>query len=589
MSASSYVPDLSPSIVLPRPRPLVLVVIGLAGLAAASASVALALLNDNDRSTIEVVLTTWITLPYVVSGLVAWRRRPTNRFGPLLVAAGFVYALSTLQWATVPVVHTFGHLFDLLPAAVFLHVYLAYPTGRLAGRFERVVVAVGYAAALGLQLVGLLLGGFDPLDVFTVWEHAALGESLHNAELLTLSAACFAGLVVLASRRVEGGRVSLRPAALLIDTFALGLVAIGVLLLAGAYHWDVFAELRLFAFAAIGLAPIAFLLGVLDARLARSGAGDLMVQLRANPSMDLREPLARALRDPSVQVAYWLAPYDSWADADGAAVTLPTTNEDRAVTFIDLDGAPVAALVHDPSLRDQPELLESVSAAAGFALENARLQVELKARLQELQGSRSRVIEAGQAERKRLERNLHDGAQQRLVALSLELTMLESRLGDDPEARARLDRARDEVAQSLEELRDLARGIHPAVLSSHGLGVALQSLVARSSVPVRLSVQMDGRLPESVEVAAYYVVSECLANVAKHASASDVTVSVVRDRDRLRVEVADDGVGGADTEAGSGLRGLADRVEALDGRLRVWSPVGHGTRLQADIPCTAAP
>ncbi len=568
------------------PRPALLAAVGVAGLAAASTSVGLSLENDQEQPAIQVVLTTWITLPYVLSGLIAWRRRPRSRFGPLLVAAGFGMALSTLQWATVPALHTAGQLFDLLPAVLFLHVYLAYPSGRLVGRYERALVGVGYVAALGLQLVTLLLGGFDPLDVFTVSTQPALAEWIHHAELITLSVTCFAGVLVLASRQVEGGRMSLRPAALLIDTFALGLVALGFLLLAGAYQWTVFSQLRLFAFAAIGLAPVAFLFGVLDARLARSGVADLMVALRANPTVDLREPLSLALRDPSLQVAYWLAQYGSWADGDGNAVTLPTEEDVRATTLIDLDGEHVAALVHEPSLQDEPELLDAVSAAAALALQNVRLQVELKARLQELQGSRSRVIEAGQTERKRLERNLHDGAQQRLVALSLELALLGNRLGDDPDARARLDRAKDEVAQSLAELRDLARGIHPAVLTSHGLAVALQSLIGRSSVPVRLTVRLTGRPPEPVEVAVYYVVSESLANVGKHAQANEVSVTVVEEDGRVLVEVVDDGTGGADTEAGSGLRGLADRVEALGGRLRIWSPAGQGTRLQADIPCS---
>jgi signal transduction histidine kinase len=195
------------------------------------------------------------------------------------------------------------------------------------------------------------------------------------------------------------------------------------------------------------------------------------------------------------------------------------------------------------------------------------------------------VIEAGQKERQRLERNLHDGAQQRLIALSLRLRLLEKRLPEAPEARQELDAARREIALSLEELRDVARGIHPAVLSGHGLAVAVESLSARAPLPVRLAVEVEGRLPERVEVAAYYVVSESLANVAKHAQATHASVSIERRAERLVVEVVDDGVGGADTERGTGLRGLADRVEALGGRLRVWTPVGGGTRVQAEIPC----
>jgi signal transduction histidine kinase len=269
---------------------------------------------------------------------------------------------------------------------------------------------------------------------------------------------------------------------------------------------------------------------------------------------------------------------------DGRAMELPGTAEGRATTVIDHDGEPVAVLLHDVSLRDEPELLDAVSAAAGISLDNARLHAELAARLDELRGSRGRVIEAGQRERQRLERNLHDGAQQRLVALSLELTMLKKLL-DDPEASSGIEYARSEIALSLDELRDVARGLHPAVVSGHGLAVALESLAARATVPVRLNVELEGRLPESLEVAAFYLVSESLANIGKHAQASSASVDVTRCNGQVVVEIVDDGIGGADTEAGSGLRGLADRVEALDGRLRVWTPRGHGTRVRAEIPC----
>jgi signal transduction histidine kinase len=236
-------------------------------------------------------------------------------------------------------------------------------------------------------------------------------------------------------------------------------------------------------------------------------------------------------------------------------------------------------------------LLDSVTAAAGIAIENARLQADLRARVDELAASRTRVIAAGQDERQRLERNLHDGAQQRLIALSLDLGRLEEQLGDDHAATRRLDLAREQIAVSLAELRDVARGIHPAVVSAHGLAVALEELAAHSSVPLTLTVEIDGRLPEPIEVAAYYVVCESIANIGKHARATSAAVLVARrvkhQDSALVVEVVDDGVGGADTEGGSGLRGLADRVEALGGRLRIWTPVGGGTRVRAEIPCAS--
>ena len=220
-----------------------------------------------------------------------------------------------------------------------------------------------------------------------------------------------------------------------------------------------------------------------------------------------------------------------------------------------------------------------------MALENARLQVELRARLDELKGSRARIVEAGDAERRRLERNLHDGAQQRMVAIALHLRLIRGRIRDDPdEAEKLVATASDELAASLSELRELARGIHPAVLEQ-GLAPALDSLAARSTVPATVSYETTGRLPERVEFAAYFVASEALANVAKYADASTVTLRVWRDGPLAAIEITDDGVGGADDSLGSGLRGLADRVEALDGRLRVSSPLGAGTVVTAELPC----
>ena len=255
--------------------------------------------------------------------------------------------------------------------------------------------------------------------------------------------------------------------------------------------------------------------------------------------------------------------------------------------MIDRDGAHVAALVHDPALDDEPELLDAVGAAAGSRSRTARLQAELRARLEELKGSRARVIEAGQKERQRLERNLHDGAQQRLIALSLELSLLEEQLRGRPRVRAaRLDQARREIAMSLEELRDVARGIHPAVRQrARPGGRARVARRARAGTGAADGRRSTAGCPSRLEVAAFYVVSESLANIGKHAQATSATRRRRADGRRVVVEVVDDGVGGADTERGSGLRGLADRVEALGGRLRIWSPRGGGTRVRAEIPC----
>jgi signal transduction histidine kinase len=396
------------------------------------------------------------------------------------------------------------------------------------------------------------------------------------------------GFVVMLSRRAAAARPLRAPVRVLVDAFSVALVLAAVLLLVQAFaiSLDAFLAIQRTMFVIVGLAPFVFLLAMLDARLARSAVGDLLLELRAEPPpTELTQPLSRALRDPTVSLAYWLPRYDTWADPDGRPVRLPGPEEARSVTFVDSEGRHLAALMHDPALDEEPQLLQAVGAAAGIALENGHLHVQLKAKLQELEGSRGRVLAAGQQERKRLERNLHDGAQQRLIALSLELGRYSAKLDDDAEARARIQSARAEIATSLEELRTVARGLHPAVLSGHGLGVALESLAASSPVPVRLHVGVESRLDESIEVAAYYVVAESLANIGKHARATLATVDVDRQGDEIVVEVVDDGIGGADSDRGSGLRGLADRVEALGGRLRVWTPSGGGTRVRAQLPC----
>jgi signal transduction histidine kinase len=554
--------------------------------AAAAGILALALTSEFlPDPGLEAGLRIWITVSYVFAGLVAWWRRPDSRLGILMVAAGFATALTTLSWSSASVPWTIGVALDFLPPVLFLHVFLAFPSGRLESYLEKVVVVAAYAAAVGVSLLRLVLGGFGPENVLGIFDEPLAAERIGRYQLFAMSAVALAGICLLALRRRRTGRSFRRSVALLIDSFALALAMIALLFVLAAYQNPHFETVRRLTLLAIGLAPVAFLFGLLDARLARSAVGDLFLDLRGDPSpADLRDALARALRDPSLTLAYWLPDFASYVDLDGRPVEVPDPGG-RAVTAIDRNGVHVAALLHDHALEDEQELLDAVGAAAGIALENARLQAELAARLEEVKGSRARVLEAGQKERQRLERNLHDGAQQRLVALSLRLKALEKDLGREPGARAQFDEVQREITLSLAELRDLAKGIHPAVLSAHGLGVALEQVAARAPVRVRLAVDIDSRLPEPVEVAAYYVVTESLANVAKHARARNASVDIGRGDGVLVVEVVDDGVGGADSERGSGLRGLADRVEALGGRLRVWTPRGGGTRVRADIPC----
>jgi signal transduction histidine kinase len=573
------------------PNPVAVCAIGLVGLAASAVSISLALTNDAigpelGEPLVIALLAVWITIAYVFGGLVGWARRPASRFGPLMIVAGLLMFVTTLTWSTNDVVFTIGQAFDLVVPVLFLHVFLAFPDGRLHGRFERMLVGTGYAIAIVLELVRMALGGFGPHNLLQATAEPGMAVAVRHVQLLTVSAISLAGVGVLVVHRRRSGRPLRRASALLVDAFGLGLIMIAVLLTSATLGGPWVAQVRWATFITIGLAPLAFVLGLLRARLARSSVGGLLVDLRDQTApVDLQRALARALRDPSLTLAYWLPEFASYGDLEGRAVRLPAPGDERGVTLIERNGVRIAAMVHDPSLQDEPELLEAVTAGAGIALENAQLHAAQRAHVAELRGSRARIVEAGRRERQRLERNLHDGAQQRLIALSLELSLLEETLAGDEGTTVRLAAARREIGASLEELREVARGLHPAVVTGHGLAVALEQLVATAAVPVRLEVRIGPRLPEALEVAAYYLVSESLANLGKHAEATSATVEVTRRATDVVVEIADDGVGGADEERGSGLRGLADRVEALGGRLRVWSPVGGGTRIRAEMPC----
>jgi signal transduction histidine kinase len=337
----------------------------------------------------------------------------------------------------------------------------------------------------------------------------------------------------------------------------------------------------------LALMAVAFLLGVARTRLARSAVADLLTELGHSPAPgDLRAALARALRDPSLEIAYWLPAGERFVDGSGKPATLPGPAADGAVTMIEREGRRIAALVHDPAVTDDESLVQAVAAAAGLQLENERLQADLRSQLEEVRASRARIVEATQEERRRIERDLHDGTQQRLVSIAMTLGLADAKVATDPGAAHRLiGEAKGGLAAALEELRELSQGIHPGILTERGLGMAVDELALRMHLPVEVDVRLSERLPTPVETAAYYVISEALTNVAKHAGASRARVGVGHDDGRALIAVSDNGRGGADAGQGSGLRGLRDRVEALGGRFALESPVGEGTVIRADIPC----
>src|SRR4051794_14688395 len=267
------------------PSPSAVGALALGGVAAASTSFALALASDHvNQPGLQAALMTWITLPYVFGGLIAWWRRPDSRLGPLMVAAGFAMFLSTLAWSNRALVYTIGQACDLLPAVLFLHVFLAYPSGRLYRPSERLLVAAGYVIAFGLELVGLMFGQFGEDDLLAISSHPAFGDTLLDVQLYLLSAISLAGIGLLFARRRRTGRPLRRSNALMTDAFALALVLIAVLFVLGAIEGPHFETVRRITFFAIGLAPVAFLVGLLNARLARSAVADLVVDLRASPA-----------------------------------------------------------------------------------------------------------------------------------------------------------------------------------------------------------------------------------------------------------------------------------------------------------------
>lgn len=578
-------------------------VVGALGLAAGVGSLAISLTSDVEPPFFFTpflgLLVGW---SFIAGGLIAWARRadrPERRIGVVMVAVGFAWFSAGLTRVDVSLVASLGSALSGLWEGLVIYLLLAFPHGSLKTKLDRLLVGAVFFDTIVCQLVGLLFNETIETGVpntFVLWPNGSVADLLAILQQAMLVAIVGTVLGVFAERWQAASPPLRRALAPVYGTGALTMLLFastilisrlsGASLPAQADIGRVLFSLSLIALAAV---PLAFLAGLVRARIARLTVGELLVELRQSRAPGaLRDALARVLHDPSLEIAYWLPDKAIYVGGDGRPVGMPSEESGRVATVLEHDGKRVAALIHDVSLRDEPELVSAACTAAGIALENERLQADLRARLEELRGSRRRVIEAADAERQRLERNLHDGAQQRLATLSLELAMLEEFLESDPEASELLEQAQNNLADSLEELRELAQGIHPAVLTDHGLAVALKALAQRTPFPVRLEVGLKDRLPEPVEVASYYLVTECLANVAKYARASSVRVAVSRADGELVVEVADDGVGGANGAQGSGLRGLADRVEALGGTFQVSSPVGIGTRVRAEIPCATA-
>jgi signal transduction histidine kinase len=574
-----------------------LIAVAVAGGLAALGAVWLAAHGTVHRPTEPGPLLTFLVGASLIGcGLGSWRTRPDNRIGPVLVLTGFAWFAGLLTEANDPALYTAGEAVQYAFIAGFVYLVLAFPSGRLRTRLDRALVAAALVLGIGLQIAAMLLGNRTglrcttcPDNLLQVFDHNARALRLLDDQRLGGGLLAVTAIALLLWRWLQASRPQRRAVAPVLVAGSATLLALtGTIVndLTGDPFGSVPANVFFYTFAAV---PIAVLVVFAQRRLARGQVAGLVVQLgeRGEPA-DLRDALARALGDPSLELAFWFPAEQRYVSADGRPVQLPEPDSGRLGTFVERQGQPVAVLLHDPALEHNTELVQSVCAAAALTLENERLQAELRARLSELQASRARLVEATDAERRRLERDLHDGTQQRLVSIAMSLGLLEAKLPNEPRAlRPLVHETREALTLALEELRELTQGIQPALLTERGLAAALEDLARRAALPTHLSVDIPERLPEQVESAAYFLVSEALTNAVKHSHASEARASAVSAGGILAVEVADDGIGGATTTGGggSGLRGLADRVEALGGSLTVSSPPGRGTTLRAEIPC----
>ena len=538
--------------------------------------------GDWAGAVLAFVLAGWLA---IAIGVVARRRRPDSSFGLLLIAAGFTWFIAAWNnpGAGSSLVFTIGLVFYALGLPVVAHAGLSYPEGRLGNWLVRGALLVTYGGALGLLGVGPALlfdparqgCSFCPDNLLAVANEPEWVEWLNLAGLWVVLGGAVV-LVVLAGWRLIDSSPAARRAKAPVVLPVMAYVGAGAAshaysLARGSLANDSFGRsVWLFQAAALALVGLGVALGWVRARRARSAVAELVVELSESPPQGgLRDALASALDDPGLTVGYPIGE-GRHVDARGNPVQLATGAAEQARTAVLRDGQPIAILRHRADLLGDPRLVEEVVSAAGLAFQNENLQANTRAQLDEVRTSRTRLVAASDRERSRLERDLHDGAQQSLIGLMLALRLMRSRLDPEGSLAASVREAEPELRRAVDELRELASGIHPAVLSDLGLAAAIESLAEGVTARVSLVSAPDERLPAAVETAAYLVVAEA-------AKVGAVTVNAVRTDGLLVVDV--DAV-----SAPARLVDLEDRVAALDGRLMV-EPDPGGVRIRAEIPC----
>lgn len=526
---------------------------------------------------------------YVAAGAMVWWRRPSNRIGPLIAAGGLAWMAAGLVNTEVAGLTAIGAVTQTVPFAVLVQLLHAYPSGRLDSRASRVVVAGGWFVSLVLQAPEYLFDGSPPPHgALAVADRPDLMELGGTVQTAAGSVVVVATAVVLAGRLRRVGRAQRR---VLAPLYGYGIVTVLAIPLSGqllglAPQTRVALQLLLFA----GV-PVALVAGILRGGFARTGEMEELAAWlggsgAARPA--LGEALARALGDDTLQVVFWVPEREEYVDGAGLPAALPGPASGREVAEVELAGRRVGAIVYDAANIDDPALVSAAGRVMAIALDRERLTAALRAGEDALRRSRARIVEAGDRERRRIARDLHDGIQVRLVLLALQAQQLAALRDPAPGVLAEAATAlRTGIDDAAAELRTLVHTVMPAPLVERGLSAATEDLADRMPVPTAVHLGVgDGTLPSAVESTAYFVVAEGLANALKHAGAQRLSVRLeVRRPGTLRVEVADDGTGGASLPGGSGLRGLADRVDTLGGRMQVDSPAGGGTRLVVELPC----
>ncbi|HEY8581747.1 MAG TPA: ATP-binding protein, partial [Capillimicrobium sp.] len=588
-----------PARVTASPTPHARAVSLLAAVTAVLIGVEIALLVDGPvEPAWLVVLFPMLAGVYLAAGVIAALRRPNNAMGSLLVAGALAWLLAAMVNLEPTALIVVGMVCATLPLAVVVHLLHAFPSGRLRGSASRAMVAFGYVVALVLQAPLYLFGqgSLAPYDALQLADRPDLAEAGRWVQdgfgvILILATA------VLLAQRMRDAQPAQRR--VLGPLFAYGIFAVVFVVasaqladhvLAGYQEERVVAQLALLA----GV-PLAFAATVLRGGFARMGEVDelgawLGAETGGRPT--LARALAHALGDPSLRLALWVPDAGGFVDFEGHPVTLPAQAAGRGIEEVRRGERLIGAIDYDAMIIGDHALVEAAGRMTAIALDHERLTVELLASREALRRSRQRILDAADGERRRVARDLHDGLQGQLVVLAIAADRLASDAAVPPAAQTTAVGLRIGLERVVDELRALVQGVMPAALIERGLPAATEDLADRMPLPTALRIDGDlgypaGKLPAAVELAGYFVVAEALANTVKHARASEVSIVMERPDGHLRIEIRDDGVGGAVAGSGTGMRGMADRVDVLGGRLTVTSPAGGGTSVLAEVPCAS--